>query len=928
MEEPESEIPHSTPESWLPDIDELFEAVEQEFAQVRSAAYVPGDASPGVPDADPSAPYVRAAAVLNIFDPKTLKPLAEPGAEAPESLAPSSAGEVAPATTPVQASVCGHSNLVVDARGEVRYCLRDEVRRAALAELFAAGRIGDALEANAEQVFATADPVQRVLVAALGAWQGRSLDLAELRLEELTALQQVLPWVEGLPLTLPPAREIRRRLERERLLDPFRRLIGRWDAGQYVAGGDGRRVWRPGAFVEYFRGRKTELRRLREHVDVVQAESLSEGASRGASAAFSYIFNLHERPPLVVHGPGGVGKSTLMAKFLLQHAEAHEAERFPFVYIDFDRPDILSLDTGAEGEVSVDLFLLLAEAARQLAVQYPEAEAPLLELQRRLQEDPARGAGVEPEPYVAELEVIHSQYMEPYKPLLLVLDTFEEVQERGGKEVAEMFDLLAALQGRFPRLRVVLAGRAPVTRRESGYKLNAVPLPDLGEEAARGFLLSHGVEDEREAAEIIALAGRHPLALKLAADLVRDSGIEEVRESAGGAGVVARFRRAWMKTDISGRLYHRLLNHVPDPEVRKLAHPGLVLRFITPDIIRRVLAGPCGVKVEDAADARRLFERLRQQVSLVAPASRDVLRHRPDVRRIMLPLILEDKNEQARSIQEGAVAFYAEQEGTAARAEEVYHRLMLGQPRGEVEARWVEGLKAHLRPALDELPPRGQAFVAARTGVERPDEVWQAADVEDWELYAEQTARALLKRRNGATRADQLLKQRPERSPLSRLYAIEAIVYSTVNQGAAARDRALELYRRAGVHPDLVEELEALSVAPEGGAQGLFSPGELKQLADVVMSVNPPYTAQLRHTLFLVMVNVMTSIPVAEPGRAQLDRDLLYLNLRGRQRDVPHPMVRWLERYLRYAKAGPQQQKFINDMLKKARSREASTQTK
>jgi hypothetical protein len=105
------------------------------------------------------------------------------------------------------------------------------------------------------------------------------------------------------------------------------------------------------------------------------------------------------------------------------------------------------------------------------------------------------------------------------------------------------------------------------------------------------------------------------------------------------------------------RLYQRLLHHITDPEVRKLAHPGLVLRRITPGIIRDVLAEPCGLEVEDAVAAQRLFERLRNQVSLVAPAEPGILRHRPDVRRMMLPLILEDKPEQARRIQERAVTF-------------------------------------------------------------------------------------------------------------------------------------------------------------------------------------------------------------------------------------------------------------------------------
>src|SRR5439155_10728341 len=47
--------------------------------------------------------------------------------------------------------------------------------------------------------------------------------------------------------------------------------------------------------------------------------------------------------PLFIHGPGGMGKSALLARFVLLNTERDPANPDswrPFVYIDFDRPEI------------------------------------------------------------------------------------------------------------------------------------------------------------------------------------------------------------------------------------------------------------------------------------------------------------------------------------------------------------------------------------------------------------------------------------------------------------------------------------------------------------------------------------------------------------------------------------------------------------
>jgi cellulose synthase operon protein C len=862
----------------LPDIDELFEAVELEAAEQRPAEYAASSASPGTPDADPAAPYVRAAAVLCTFDPATLRPLADPGAAPPAAAA---------------GALVGYSALVIDPQGNVRGCLREPVRRAALAELLAAGRVGEALRANPAS---GEDTRQRVFGQVL---TGSLPPLEKLRLDELTALQAVEPWVDGLalPRPLPAPAALSYHLERERLLDPFRHLLGRFEAGTYV---------------EHFRGRARELRRLREYVDVAASEGLFETTSRGLSAAAASLFNLHESPPLVIHGPGGVGKSSLMAKFLLQHAEAHLKERFPFAYLDFDRPDL----------APVDARTILAEIARQLTGQYARSEPAMQELRRRLLEG-ERPATEDPSIPVLDFYQAYEKNIDTGRPLLLVFDTFEEVQQRSRDEVEGLFVLLDRLQGALPRLRAVLVGRAPVTPEEVGVEAENLPLLDLDDEAARGFLASRGIRDAKVAGEIIALTGRQPLALKLGADLALAQGVKGVREAVGGPGVLARFRSGWTRTAISGRLYQRLLNHLTDPEARKLAHPGLVLRRITPEIIRDVLAVPCGLGPVDDARAAELFERLRRQVSLVAPAERGVLRHRADVRQVMLPLILAAEAEAARQIQESAVRFYAAREGTAARAEEIYHRLLLGEPPRAVAARWTDGLEASLSGALDELPPRAQAFLAARLGEDRPDEVWREADLEDWERHAEQRVRQLLAR-DEPERAEAVLQQRSDRSGTSRLLGLQALVLDALgreNEAHAAAERAADHFERSHVHADLAGELRTLAARRADRPGGLFRPDEIRELETIFTRGRLVYSDTFRRECFGdIPRDYLLRIPVTSSPQQQLLLDLQWLNSVGRLPGGSHPLVLWLEQAHRLRRKHPEE-KALQAILRRARRR-------
>ena len=145
---------------------------------------------------------------------------------------------------------------------------------------------------------------------------------------------------------------------------------------------------------------------------------------------------------------------------------------------------------------------------------------------------------------------------------------------------------------------------------------------------------------------------------------------------------------------IQGYLYRRILNHIQDEEVRRLAYPGLVLRRVTPGIIQNVLAKPCEVLVTDESAAQDLFDRLAAEVTLVQ-FEEGALVHRRDLRRIMLPLLLDSaEGGTARQIEDAAIRYYEAMDGSAERAEEIYHRLSRHQPLSVIAERWTDRCRA------------------------------------------------------------------------------------------------------------------------------------------------------------------------------------------------------------------------------------------
>jgi hypothetical protein len=625
-----------------------------------------------------------------------------------------------------------HSEPTADAAGNRRWTLHRDVRVAVLRRLREQHRIDVSLAANPER---PPDQLQVVFERYL---TGSPPPLEQQSLETFACTVVVCDWLRAAGFAgVPAASALDARLEWLKLLQPFEHLVG-----------------------TTFSGREAELRSLHDFV------ATPDDGFR----------------PVLIHGPGGVGKSTLLARFILLRAQVPDEDRHPIVYLDFDRPDV-------DAAEPLTLFM---EAIRQLGIEHPDARERCDAIRQQWQHQLAQGR--------RDRDRIRNGAVHDFAtvvrtlaadgPLLFVLDTFEEVQYRSQEQVDEIWRYLEQLHVLVPRLRVCISGRAEVY----DHPVLPIELTGLDPAAAQAFLVAHGVGDPDVAARLVEQVGGIPLSLKLAAQVYVQEGPE-----LGG--------RPWQlhlnvsDTLLQRQLYQRILRHIHDPQVRKLAHPGLVLRRITPELIERVLAEPCGI---GPADPVALFEELRREVSLVRIAPDGSLHHRQDVRRLMVDLLRAEQPKKVRAIDVRAVEYYAARpDNPVDRAEEIYHRLALDEDLDLVDGRWMPDVGPLLAAAMSELTGARRAFLASRLGLEVDRETRRLASLEDWERLVAGKAERLL-RDPDVTRPTAVLElfaDRDDRSPVSPLTALEVMAYRYLEQW----DRGLALLARAVEHAASVE---------------------------------------------------------------------------------------------------------------------------
>jgi cellulose synthase operon protein C len=657
----------------------------------------------------------------------------------------------------------GDTYISYDAGGEPVWSLRNDVRLAALKRLGSQSKMQRALQANPSR---PKDSLQTVYESYIN---GNPKPLTEMSRDELAGALQACQWLRDIVPNLPDEAAIRRQLDLVTLLGPFRSLTG-----------------------AHFRGRQIELERLRRFVFEPDNE------------AFHY---------LAVCGVGGAGKSTLLAKFVLDHASlTNDKDKVAFVYLDFDR-STLSANQPAT---------ILVEAARQLEIQFP-AHSLELKLLREAWVSPdfypsietsGMGSFVESDQealsasiqrQVGEFAALVERIGIP--KILFVLDTFEEVQYLGSEYVENIYALLSQLRDVGPPIATVLATRAPLIQPDT----ELLSINELDREAALGFVAAHGISDATLALEIVTRIGGNPLSLSLAANVVRIEG-RQAAEAFTAFDVQQEL--------VQGQLYRRILQHIHNSDVRKLAHPGLVVRRITPDVILNILARPCDVRIRDRAAAEELFQELKREDTLVQLSDDGAVTHRDDVRQVMLSLLARDMPATVRKIHLAAIRFYLKRSDASSRAEEIYHRLCLDQDLSTIEKRWMDGIESQLRTAIFELPLRAKRYLEAKLDLALDEELTQILTLVEWENNAAKRALQLL-RFNRSEEVIRIFQERKERSLGSRIPLLEAQALQHLKKTSQARSVAVRGLANAEGYGDgnLILDLLSFLGALEAGAR-------------------------------------------------------------------------------------------------------------
>jgi len=418
-----------------------------------------------------------------------------------------------------------------------------------------------------------------------------------------------------------------------------------------------------------------------------------------------------------VWGTGGLGKSTLLAAALQQMVRTDVPGAPVVAHLDFDRSDLdfknsLALSTEVLSQAG------LADADADIHLQARCEELRLYGrqvLERNLSSQESAHQETRSLLYSA-LEWMRDQQ----RPLVLVLDTFEQVDGGGESALWSIRTWLRDFieQTRVPWVRLLVAGRShPV---ESGAETAIVAdsaarlmeLEELARDPAVRFLTDGGIPNATAGALYDALGG-NPLVLRL----VRDLGSQE-RGATALSEVATKVRQGQIPTTlIQGVLYDRFLKHIPDERARAYAHPGLVLPQITVELIRNILAPLNDEREMDDSAARAIFDGLAAASWLVQREG-DSLRQRRDVRSLMLRLMESDPARAAdvRRVRVAAALYHHGREELTHRASLAYHLLMGVASRDDLhllDGMDLRGCGEFLRRYRDDLPEIAQTFVSA-----------------------------------------------------------------------------------------------------------------------------------------------------------------------------------------------------------------------
>ena len=408
---------------------------------------------------------------------------------------------------------------------------------------------------------------------------------------------------------------------------------------------------------------------------------------------------------LLLTGSPGIGKSAFLAD-VVQRLR-HDADRTYVVTFDFDQ---FTLTRGS-------VVAWAEELTRQIGAQWDEAGAAAVarvraehsrrRLDRQRSDEPSASA----EDAAALVGDAWSAMAGlPPGPLAIVADTIEEITARDSLEqflrapdntlFRQLLGWVVALRrlseqraGPFSAVRLLASGRTgpPVAPAVLGDWFTAeLDLPVLDEGAASALIADRDAGlDADTRARIVAVVGGHPLHL-----LMVQQHLSGLKDAAERASLLAELEteglRGALPATATQTLYSRFIDRLRirglppglgDGDIRKLARSGLLLREVTERLLAEVVGPAAGVDLSGEGRAGAALAALREQVWLVVPGDGGGVRHRPDVRRVMLPMLLDRRNPANRALLDAAVAWFEDRAREPGVADEAgYLRALRGDP--------------------------------------------------------------------------------------------------------------------------------------------------------------------------------------------------------------------------------------------------------
>lgn len=517
---------------------------------------------------------------------------------------------------------------VIETIKNVEWLLSQSKRKEVLMEIMADRALDRSLLQDLPPTDLFGEMLRRVIA------EGKNLNLSLLSQEELLTLASVLETTAGIDFLKPDIVEVKKIIHTPELLANYENL-----SAEFV-------------------GRDEELKTL--------IEFLSENS------------NTYDWSGIILTGLGGVGKSTLLAKFT---SEVVKKKLATTVILDFDRPGIDARDP----------FWLELEITRQVGIQCPEWEKKLSEDRheaRQLKMEGAYDADISSQKLesvrfsknlLEEVKNCLEQSIPDKRPFLLILDTLEEVTQRF--LLGELQDWISYLPYKFAPfpVKIIFSGRlyqAQLEEVKTMHQTNnhVIEIKDFDFVIARKFLEKKLAPDVAEKVVQSGVVPLRPLELKLVADLLREGTttiedlVKDLKEGNKNVPVSELF---------SGMIYRRVLMRIGHPVLREMAYPGLILRYLTADLIEKVLQPALKLNITKEEPPAELLNKLLDYSWLAYKDPEGDVWHSKELRRSMLRLMITQEPDKVKLIREKAIEYFESLHTEKGDAESIYHRLMM-----------------------------------------------------------------------------------------------------------------------------------------------------------------------------------------------------------------------------------------------------------